>query len=210
MKQTLMLIVMSAFSVMCFSQSNSLGINAGLGHAWLKNYDNSKYKPAGNFGLSFIHSTETNFGFGADLKYSFEGGKKEATVGNTTVTNTTSLHYVRVPLKLIYFFGKYGQKVRPKISAGPSFGFLAGGKDKIEVGNTTTEYESKDRYEGFDMGIHGTAGFNYRLVARTWLVTDVVYYHGFKNILPETSSSPRLSNRNIGISVGVNWGIGKD
>ncbi len=51
----------------------SLGPTAGFGHTWLSNSPNSKYQPAGNVGLALVVSTETRFGFGADVKWSIEG-----------------------------------------------------------------------------------------------------------------------------------------
>jgi hypothetical protein len=191
-----------------YSQSNSLGINAGFGHSWIKNYSDIKFKPHGNFGLSYIHSTEKNFGFGADLKYSIEGGKSES----GSLITTTDLDYIRVPLKVMYFFGKYGQRVRPKIAVGPSLGFLVSGETTVEnvANNTSAVTQDKSYFNGFDIGITGAVGLNYRLVKNTWFTADVNYYNSFRDIREQNSgNTPRLSNNNIALNIGVNWGIGK-
>lgn len=212
MKNFVMTAVLTAMTLFGFTQSNSLGINAGFGHSWLKNYDDIQFNPHGNFGASFVHSTRTNFGFGADLKFSLEGGQEEYSALGTRVQHTTDLNYIRVPLKAIYFFGKYGQKVRPKIYAGPSLGFLVGANDKsvnMDNGNVFSDRKSDDDYHNFDIGLNAGIGLNYRLVKNTWFTTDLNYYNGFKNIRQATGSLPRATNNNIALNVGVNWGIGK-
>ena len=206
-----MVAVFTALGFVGLAQSNSLGINAGFGHSWLKNYDDIQFNPSGNFGASFVHSTKSNFGFGADLKFSFEGGQEEYMSGSNKIEHTTDLNYIRVPLKAIYFFGKYGQKVRPKIYAGPSVGILVGANEKYintGNGNLISERKSDDDYHNFDIGLNAGIGLNYRLVKNTWFTTDLNYYNGFKNIRQATSSLPRTTNNNIALNFGVNWGIG--
>ncbi|MCF1715576.1 PorT family protein [Flavihumibacter sp. RY-1] len=185
----------------------SLGGTAGFGHTWLSNSTNSRYQPAGNLGLSLTYSTETNWGFGADLKWSIEGGK----TSTSNLTSTTRLDYVRVPLKLMYFFGERGNAFRPKLTVGPSVGFLIGGKNEATTiaGDTKTTVETKasDFAKSVDLGVAASAGFNYRLVERTWLNVDLNYYHGLTDIMEAASIDQK--NRNIGINVGVSFGIGK-
>ncbi|HEY8397266.1 MAG TPA: porin family protein [Flavihumibacter sp.] len=185
----------------------SIGGTAGFGHTWLSDADNSKYQPAGNLGLTLTYSTQSNWGFGADLKWSIEGGK--SSTGNTT--NTTRLDYMRIPLRAIYFFGDRGNALRPKIFAGPSFGLLIGGKNEattnIGGANVTVETKAKDFAKSFDVGIGAGVGFNYRLVDRTWLNADIGYYHGLIDVIEDPNIEQR--NRNIGINVGITVGIGQ-
>ena len=134
MKKILAVCMVSVgFSMVAKAQSFSIGPNAGYGTTWLDNFKDKKYKSAGNVGLSFIYSTKSSFGIGADVKYSFEGGKRQyaTTVPGVTATEEASLNYLRVPIKAMWFFGSYGQRVRPKITLGPSFGFLVGGKTEV-------------------------------------------------------------------------------
>src|SRR4051794_7591369 len=138
-------------SIVCMLNTNaqskfSLGPNVGVGASWLDNTPNKKTKPAINGGLSLVFSATEHFGIGLDAKYSLEGGKYSSNNQNTIA----DLNYLRLPLKAVYFFGKYGNRVRPKVYVGPSFGFLAGGKTKIESSAAKIEVESKDYYESFD------------------------------------------------------------
>ncbi len=184
-------------------QNLALGPTAGFGHAWLSNTSNSKYKPAGNVGLALVYSASPHLGFGADLKFSIEGNKTET--GIRVAENT--LDYIRVPLKLIYFFGDYGDRLRPKIAAGPSFGFLIGGNREIrDNGMQISKTDANDLYNSFDAGLGALVGLNYRLVKNTWFTADINYYNGFTGI--NKVGNVDMKNRNIGLNIGVNFGIG--
>lgn len=205
--------LISTISFSGLSQSNSIGINGGFGHSWIKNQQDIQFNPAGNFGLAFVHSTKSSFGFGADLKFSSEGGQEEYTSGSSKFEHTTDFNYLRVPLKAIFFFGRYGQKVRPKIHIGPSIGLLIGANDKIlntANGSVLVDKKSTDDYHNLDVGLNGGIGFNYRLVKNTWFTTDLNYYSGFTGTRKTSNTSlPRYINNNIALNIGVNWGIGK-
>lgn len=197
------MVCLIGLSAVAQKQNLSFGPTAGFGHAWMSNTDNGKYKPAGNVGVSLIYSSHPHIGFGGDLKFSIEGNKTE--VGVQEVENT--LNYVRVPLKVIYFFGEFGDRLRPKIAVGPSFGFLVGGKKEISNNHAlVSKTDAKDLYKGFDAGIGALAGLNYRLVRNTWFVAEVNYYNGLTNINDVANLNNK--NRNLGLNIGVNFGIG--
>lgn len=199
-KVLLAVIISSGFSLVAGAQSKfSLGPNAGVGISWLDNTAGRKTKLAGNVGLSLVYSAAEHFGIGVDAKYSFEGGKY--LLGSQPVT--ADLNYFRVPVKFNYFFGNYGNKVRPKIYAGPSFGFLSGGKTTIERPNLSPlVVNSRDNFKHFDFGVTGGAGVNIRLVKNTWFNADVNYLHGISDLTPA-----EVHNRNVGVNVGVNFGL---
>lgn len=201
MKKVLMVLVISScVSFVAGAQSKfSLGPSAGVGSSWLDNTSNRKSKAAGNAGLSLVYSAAEHFGIGVDAKYSFEGGKYSL----NNETTTANLNYVRVPLKFMYFFNNYGNRIRPKVFAGPSFGFLAGGTTKIETPVLTRELKSKDYYKSFDLGLTAGAGLNIRMVKNTWFNADVTYLHGLTDIRPTS----KQHNRGIGANVGVNFGL---
>ena len=217
MKKYILLFLVAGVSVSANAQRFSLGPNAGVGATWIDNYDDKMGKTHGNVGVSLIYSAIDNFGIGLDVKYSFEGGKREYTTniplagGTFRTIDEASLNYLRLPVKAMFFFGKYGNKLRPKIAVGPSFGFLMGGKLKSETTNAggavtnTTTTEPNDIFEGFDFGLHGAAGINYRLVERVWLQADVVYNHGLSDIVKDNTSNIKLHNRNVGVNIGVNF-----
>lgn len=178
----------------------SVGPVAGFGHSWISGGENNRYKPSGNFGLQLYFSPTEHLGIGGDFKYSIEGGATE--IGG--VKYATRLNYLRVPITGIYFFNNYGDRLRPKISLGPSIGFLIGGN--LQADGTETSFDVKDNYKNIDFGIVGNVGVHYRLITNTWITFDLNYYNGLSDIT-ETAAT-NVKNRNIGVNVGLAFGIG--
>ncbi|RYE48801.1 MAG: PorT family protein, partial [Sphingobacteriales bacterium] len=108
------------------------------------------------------------------------------------------VNYIRVPLQGIYFFGDYGQAVRPKISLGPSFGFLVGGETKTDINGQTITFKTKEVAKSFDFGLTGAIGANFRIAEATWLNADIAYYHG---LIDASKTIAEIKNRNIGINI---------
>ncbi len=189
-------IIANAQSKKATDSKFSIGPTAGFGWTSLSNFDDSKYKAAGSFGLSAVYSAVEHFGIGLDLKYSFEGAKKDAANNRT---DEFDINYVRIPLKAIYFFNKYGDNVRPKLFAGPSFGILSSSK--------INDVDQKANTESFDVGLIAGGGLNFRLADRTWFSTDVSYTHAFSNAYKKDFYSVDHKNRNVQLNVGVNFGL---
>lgn len=200
MKKSLLLCLIAAVSIPSFAQNNiAVGPVAGFGHAWLSGGEgNNKYKASGNFGLQLYYSPTDHIGIGAGLGYSIEGGKRE--IGATTYT--ARLNYLRLPIQAIYFFGDFGDRVRPKIGFGPSIGFLLGGKQSIGSGETGVG----DDYKSIDVGMIANGGIHYRLVSGIWLTMDMNYYFGLADI---TEAAVKNKNHNIGFNAGLAFGVGR-
>ncbi len=182
------------------SQEFSLGPTVGINNAWLEDAPGETQGLIGlNAGLTMVYSTEEHWGIGVDLKYSGEGVETKL----RGLTAKTHLNYVRVPVKVIYFFNNFGNDFRPKIYLGPTLGILTGGKTErfLEVG--TIKFDSKDLYEGVDLGLTFGTGFNYRVAPGTWLNLDLAYGHGFTDI----AKSGTAYNRNLSLNVGLAWGL---
>lgn len=177
-----------------FAQENSIGPTIGYNHAWLSG-DGVSARPAFNAGVVYNNSFQEHWGAGAELKYSLEGARVDATDQNI------DLSYIRLPLRLMYFFGSYGDAFRPKIYAGPSLAFLASAKTKIG----SNKIDVIDSYDRFDIGILGGIGFNYRLREQTWLNVDLGYTHGL--IDQNNSASIKTHNRLLNANVGVAFGF---
>ena len=128
--------------------------------------------------------------------YSQEGFRN--TIGG--LETKTTLHYLRIPLRFDYFFGKMGDDFRPKIYIGPSLGIL--GKATSEIGSAKVTVT--DSYKPFDLGLAVGTGFNYRLAPSTWLNIDVTYTHGLVSI-PENGAD--LKSRGLNIGAGVAFGF---
>lgn len=205
MKRIMIVMALASSATALHAQNLSLGPTAGFGHSWTSS-DNGgldgRFHPSYNVGGKLVYSFVSHWGVSADVKFSSEG----ETLGSDNDNKIAGrANYIRVPLQGIYFFGEYGNKVRPKISVGPSFGFLVGGETKTYVdGNVASTSKTKDFAESFDFGLTGAIGLNVRVAKATWLNADIAYYHGLTNI----ASSGDAKNRNIGLNVGVLFPIG--
>ena len=157
-----------------------------------------------------------------ELIYSGEGSKYEYTrvSGGTTTKHehNTRLNYLRIPFHATYFFANAGDKIRPKISLGPSVGFLMSVKDRATVtrttnGNTTVEkpvHTSLKDYSRLDIGLALSTGLNYKLMSRTWLNVDLRYYYGFIDFVKNNAyPNDYVNNKGASLSLGLAWGIDK-
>ena len=156
-----------------------------------------------NAGGTFVYSTKTHFGFGADLKYSAEGYNYKSTLIPIPGETDVHLKYLRLPVRLLYFFGEYGDHFRPKVFLGFTPGFLL----SANADDGVVEADIKSDINNFDFGAHGGVGINLRLMEGVWLNTDVSYYHGFLDI-NDTGTSSSVRNSNLVVDVGVAFGIG--
>lgn len=188
------------------AQHISLGPSVGAGFAMVSNNaDDVDVNPQflWNAGITFIYSTKTHFGFGADLKYSAEGYKTSFPGLADSFDTHVHLNYARLPIRVIYFFGEYGDKVRPKIFLGLTPGLLLSAKGKSDAFGTT---DFKDQVNSFDLGVQGGIGLNVRLASAIWLNADLSIYQGFLNFVNEADNT--ALNRNLAVNVGVAFGIG--
>ena len=204
MKRVMIIAAIMGIGFISKAQTVSFGPTGGFGHSWISNSaGDTKFNPAWNAGVSVVYSSLNHFGFGADVKYSAEGNKIE----QAGITNAINTNYVRVPLKAIYFFGKESDVVRPKISAGPTFGFLTDASEVTTNEGVKVKTDATDNIKGFDFGLNAAAGLNFKLAQRTWLNTDLAYYQGLTDITKNTNTTRR--NANVGVNVGLLVGIGK-
>lgn len=167
----------------------SFGPIMGYGHGWTTPTKYSEYKPALSAGAFAIYSPVEHWGLGMDVRYSIEGSTKDYPEGGTVKIEE---HYLRVPLRVIYFGGSYGDDFRPKLALGPSMGFL--------IGYKAPQYISAN---GFDFGLLGSAGFNYRITDGVWFNTDVSYYHGFSDVIQHTSNREQQRNLSLNLGIGI-------
>jgi outer membrane protein W len=190
------------------AQTISLGPTVGFGHSSLKIKDselNSKFYPSYNIGAKLVYSIKSHWGISADLKLSAEGGKLKANM-TPDFKRQYRAYYVRIPFQGVYFFGKLDDPVRPKISLGPSLGFLIGGKTTETINVDAISVKTKDLLEGFDLGINTSFGANFRLKGDKWLNADITYYHGITNISGFVNN---IKNRSIGFNIGILFPIGE-
>lgn len=200
-------LLISFFSL--HAQNLSLGPTAGFGHTTVSIKESPLHKnffPAYNMGVKMVYSIVSHWGISVDLKFSGEGGKLSSDMVATDYEQKYRALYIRIPLQGIYFFGKLGDRIRPKIAIGPSLGFLVGGETTESLnGEQSSSFKTKNLFEGFDLGVAGAIGANFRLPGDKWFNADITYYHGLTNI---SASVADIKNRNIGFNIGVTFPIG--
>ncbi|MFM9944774.1 MAG: porin family protein [Bacteroidia bacterium] len=205
-----------------FSQTLSIGPRIGGTLTKFGGLDNASYKTGLTAGAFLVYSKREHTGLGIEILYSGEGSKHENTTMNGTTTNkyeyNTRLHYIKVPFHATYFFNNAGDNLRPKISLGPSVGFLMGTKQNITLHSTTsgttttTESENKvlDNYNRLDVGLAIRTGFNYKIKSKLWLNVDLRYNYGILNILKNAAyGSNKMNNQGASLSLGLAYGLDK-
>lgn len=168
----------------------SLGAQGGFGHSYLTNFSNKKFQPSWDAGIVAIYSPGVHWGVELDVRYSAEGVKVENV--ETKRDHSVYLRYIRIPLKATYFFRKYEDDFRPKISLGPEIGFL--NEEVNSMGANT-----------FDFGLNGSIGFHYRLVRAIWFTADVNYYQGFIDTYDVTQANEL--NGDVRLDLGLSFGF---
>ena len=186
------------------AQNVSLGPSVGVAHSWITGMDNVKFKPGVSVGGVLTYSPAPHWGLGGDIRVAFlQGVKTGFQSAGKEEFNRINATYLRVPLKATYFLGEFGDKVRPKFYAGPSFGFLLGGETSSS--NSTVKTKTSDVLQGFDWGLIAGAGFNYRIKPNTWFNFDLAYTNGLKDV---TEAAGYHANRNITLNLGVTFPLG--
>jgi outer membrane protein W len=142
------------------------------------------------------YSINEHVGLSAKLLYSQLGA-------GTTVNSDvyTRLHYLQMPISLVYYFNEGGDKFRPKIYAGPYFGTLL--RANNEINN-----EMKNVFNKRDIGGQLGVGFNYLVKSRTWLNVDLGYGKSFTDI--SVSELNKLYNSSFSLNVGLSFPIGSN
>ena len=213
MKKILLSTILSLGILAVNAQRTSIGVTAGAGTAWISDtHQDVTFNPAFNIGGTLVYSTKRHWGFGVDVKYYREGVRTTypgyPPYSGQTLTTKVGSDYIRIPLRVIYFFNSDDKKIRPNISVGPSFGFLTGGQIHNYDGNDNVITKSlvKDYYNSFDLGLQGTVGASFMLSDGVWLSADLAYYHGLLQVNQNGSSN--MMNRNLGVNLGLRFGIG--
>ncbi|MBA3682195.1 MAG: PorT family protein [Bacteroidetes bacterium] len=202
MKNTFIILAFVSASIVSHAQTNndiippqpieqskfSIGVKGAFGHSFLMPYSEPAFMPSWDAGISTIFSPYEHLGFGIDATYSGEGVK----FVTPEYTSVTHLNYVRVPVKVIYFFRHYDKDFRPKVAIGPTIGFL-------------TNKGENAGYNKFDFGANASLGFNYRLLRAVWLNADASYYQGFTDVYK--SNNEKDLNGNVRLNLGLSFGF---
>ena len=182
-----------------------LGPVAGFGHSWVSNMPGTTlFMPSGFGGIDFVDFIDVHFAFGAQLNAAAEG-YKYSWYGSKRADRP---EYLRLPLRVYYYFGDHTNRVRPDIFFGPAFGYkfseyrpahIVAGSDNAG----TSERGSSDLFKNFDTGIDGGAGIAITLSDKTSLTVDLEYYKGFTDVLNDPVDDSDNDNHDLDLSISL-------
>jgi Outer membrane protein beta-barrel domain len=194
----LSMVIIITFSILnSKAQTLSIGPVLGANYSTISELTNAKSRIGLSAGAFANYSIDEHYGLNVKLIFSQLGSKIE----NSTLSNR--LNYFQIPLSGVYFFGVAGNSFRPKIFAGPYVGFLLNSKDNN--GNDIVIPNGNDYYNKVDFGGQIGAGFNYRIMSRTWLNVDASYASSFGKISDVTNIS--YKNTNLSFNAGISFPI---
>lgn len=191
------------------AQTTCVGFTAGTGLSWISNITPAGQKAAPaiavNFGATIIYNTDGKLGFSGDVLFSSEGTDYSNTTIQPTSKTKFNSEYIRVPLKAIYYFNAYRNKIRPSVFAGPDIGFLTGGKifTRYTNGYVVREYVN-NVFKHYDVGVIAGGGLSFSLGDDLWLNANVAYYQGL--VKQNTAGS---KNANLEFNASVTFGLNR-
>ena len=184
------------FQMASYAQENaiSIGPRIGVNFSNVSGVDDSKTSLGLALGITSVYSVSENSGISLDILYSQEGYE----INDVEV----DLDYISIPIYYTLFFGKLGEKMRPKIFVGVVPKFLIGAKS----GDTDIKENSADF--GFD--VSGGLGLNYRVSSKIWLNLDLRAFLGLTDLRgSDFQQGDSVVNRNVQLSLGMAYGLSK-
>lgn len=175
-----------------------------------------KYKFGITAGAEVRHRFNNNdFGFSAGLLYSMYGTKySDYTYSNEQYYNKITdskqtLHYLTIPVTVIYYFGNSGFSIK----AGVQAGYLLSAKGSGDYENGTVENgqyipdaeqsgedsnTTTDIFKRFDIGIPVGVTYEYKNIS-----IDLRYLFGLKNLYKYYDE--RIRNRSLSLTIGYGF-----
>lgn len=212
MKKLLVAVFALALTYGATAQTISMGPTATFGNSWLSSNgdlapgsSDKAFHAAYGLGMRMVFSFNTHWGVSSDLGFGSEGGSFKNAVDDLKYVYRAN--YLRYSHQVNYFFGNLGNRVRPKLSVGPSAAIYAGGSNKIRNAGTVeagSEVSSKNLFKTWDFGLTGAAGVNVRLMNNVWLNAEGNYYHGLLDV--NDVNDVTMRNRRLGFTVGLLMG----
>ncbi|MCF3107843.1 PorT family protein [Niabella sp. CC-SYL272] len=186
----------------------NIGDRAAFGHSWTvgNKPDNAKrqFHPTFEIGRTATYQFTDVAGIGFGTFFSSQGtGFKYENSGNRAIART---NYIKVPVFASFNFGDAAQRVRPRLTIGPSVQFLVGGKTflKTEEDAFAGVYSTRALNTKIDVGGNASLGLNIRVFDGFYLNHEINYYHGFVEQKPNNpSETPSFTNRNLTMSLGM-------
>lgn len=185
------------FSINLSAQStHSIGPVLGAGMSWVKadpSFDGDKSRIGFQGGIQYNYSFTEHWGLGLNLLFQQIGNSTDLGVDKFT----SDLNYIRLPIKLHYYFGHLGNKIRPNVFLGPSMGYLLSAKVDGE--------DFKEFANVFDLGALIGVGLNFNIGEEKWLNFDLGYTHGISDLAKD--SEVKSQNGALMLNVGLGFGL---
>ncbi len=199
---TLITLLSFCFLTPVFSQNFSAGLKSSVRFNTLSRSALDGSKVGFDAGIRTLYSNHVRMGVGMDLLFSRTGGDYDAREGLEVIQYDVRTDYLRFIPKAYLFFRNLEDSFRPKLTIGPSFGFLMGAYD------SGINQSNKDDFESFEIGLEFGTGFNYKLTDVTWLTFDIDYLVGLNSINNESLTTPdEFKTNSLGVGLGVIIGI---
>jgi len=142
------------------------------------------------------------FALQPELMYIQKGSQRENDVGGTTITTTTKLDYIEVPVLAKLAIPTDGL-VSPTVFAGPTVGININAKRESEGGGQTSTSDISDSVSGTDFGVALGAGVDYTLNAGT-ISFDVRYELGLTSV-DDTDVDNSIRNQGFMVTAGFGF-----
>ncbi|SDD36842.1 outer membrane beta-barrel protein [Niabella drilacis] len=186
----------------------NIGDRAALGHSWTvgnkPNNTKRRFHPVFELGRIATYNFTDVAGIGFGTFFSSQGASfKDENSENRLIGRA---NYIKIPVFASFNFGEADQRVRPRLTIGPSVQFLVGGKSFIrtDADAFAGRYTTRAMNTKIDVGGNASLGFNIRIFDGFYLNHEINYYHGFVEQKPNTpSETPSFTNRNLTMSLGM-------
>ncbi|MGJ7031359.1 outer membrane beta-barrel protein [Niabella hirudinis] len=186
----------------------NIGDRAAFGHSWTvgnKPADAKRqFHPTFELGRTATYNFTDVAGIGFGTFFSSQGASfKDEDNDNRLIGRA---NYIKVPVFASFNFGDANQRVRPRLTIGPSVQFLVGGKSffKTDEDAFAGRYTTKAMNTKIDAGGNASLGLNIRVFEGFYLNHEINYYHGFVEQKPNIpGETPSFTNRNLTMSLGM-------
>lgn len=192
------------FTTQTFAQYISFGAKAGVSTNAFSQFATQESNFGFQTALFGTYSVHENYGWSADLGYTYTGGMIRRDLESGMVTREMGLAYVNFTPRFVLFAGDVEDDFRPKFSFGPHAGYLLAATDENRDVDLTSQYKR------FNWGVTVGTGFNYRMAESLWLNFDVDYALGVMDVLTVSRTTPSNAYTNgLSASLGIAVGLAK-
>lgn len=198
------------------AQNFSIGPEISLGHSWISDGENLKFKLLGAAGATGMYMFTEHMGVSATLGVSWEGFRTHVVSDENGalkgITTTYNPEYLRLTPKFVYMFGESDMKIRPKVAIGPSVAYKynevrwvnENKQDAKElIGNGSNDTKAPELFDDIDAGITADAGVSIRLSPAASLNVSAAYYRGLVDVLDIANRQSGNLRANIGVMFGL-------